>query len=66
MNSANLVDNDVKSNAGNAGHYINEWKGGCPWCYCHKMANDSQIQTAIAVESCVLTCPPAIEGPFQY
>jgi hypothetical protein len=47
MNSTNFVSDDVKSNVGNAGHYINKRKEGCPWCYCHEMAHDSQIQMAM-------------------
>jgi hypothetical protein len=46
MNSADLVGNNVKTDAGNVRHYINEWKGGCPWCNCHKVAHDSQMQMA--------------------
>jgi hypothetical protein len=48
MNSANLIDNDVKSDAGGTRHYINKRKGRCPWCYCHKMAHDSQIQMTMS------------------
>ncbi len=48
MNSANLVGDDVNSDARNARHYINERKGECPWCYCHEMAHDSQIQMAMS------------------